>query len=389
MPDVRRVARLVAAMECAAARLGCAMNATASLATGLATAPAAHPAVVGARKFLHDFTPLETVIDGLPTARGGLVAITGPTGSGKTTVCTALQLALRTGRTFAGREVTAGSVLVLAGENADDYAMHLLGAVQHAGLKPEDLSAVTASDTFAIVPGTFDVLQQIDYLDDVLARQGSELVAVFVDTSAAYNVADDENDNVAMRRHASALRELTTLPGKPTVFVLCHPTKNATRDNLTPRGGGAFLAEVDANLTLWKDEAGIVTLHWAGKIRGPTFEPIRFELVPVELEGKVDCRGRPISTVVAQHVADDRAQQLVEKEASDQDVLLGVMLRYPGKSVRDLAMKCGWTNGLGKALSTRVDRRLKALQQHGLVEQDRKGQWRLTNKGQKEAEALR
>lgn len=359
-------------------------------ATAVAVLPATgHPPVIGARQFLRDFRPIEAIIDGLPMPRGGVVSITGPTGAGKTTLSALLQLTFKTGRAFAGREVTAGSVLVLAGENPDDYAMHLMAAAQHAGVKPDDLSGIAETEVLSIVPGTFDVLGELDYLDAVFARQGSELVAVFVDTSAAYNMADDENDNVAMRRHASALRELTTLPGKPTVFVLCHPTKNATRDNLLPRGGGAFLAEVDANLTLWKDEAGIVTLHHAGKIRGPNFEPIRFELVPVELAGKLDCRGRPISTVVAQHAADDRAQQLAEKEVSDQDVLLGVMLQFPGKSMRDLAMKCGWTSGLGKPLTGRIDRRLKALQLHSLVEQDRKGQWRLTIKGEKEAKALR
>ena len=41
---------------------------------------------------------------------------------------------------------------------------------------------------------------------------------------------------------ASMLRELTTLPGRPTVFVLCHPTKTAQREGLLPRGGGAFIS---------------------------------------------------------------------------------------------------------------------------------------------------
>ena len=70
---------------------------------------------------------------------------------------------------------------------------------------------------------------------------------LIIDTSAAYFEGDDENSNVQLGGHASGLRELS-LPGGPTTIINCHPTKNATDDNLVPRGGGAFLAEVDGNL---------------------------------------------------------------------------------------------------------------------------------------------
>src|SRR5262249_19301658 len=49
------------------------------------------------------------------------------------------------------------------------------------------------------------------------------------------------------------MRELQ-LPGGPTTIINCHPTKNATDDNLLPRGAGAFLAEVDGNLTRRKQQ---------------------------------------------------------------------------------------------------------------------------------------
>lgn len=346
------------------------------------------PEVVSAFQLLRDFKPIESIIDGLPTGRGALVALTAPTGHGKTTISALMQVALCRGQMFAGREVTQGSVLVLAGENPDDYTMHLAATAQELGLHAADLARPPPMGQLLVIPGTFDVLYEIEVLKDHLQTYCKDLVSIFVDTSAAFYTGDDENDNVAMRRHASALRELTTLPGRPTVFVLCHPTKNAQRDSLLPRGGGAFLAEVDANLTLWKDEAGIVTLHWCGKIRGPTFEPIRFELAQVELEGFKDARGRPIFSVAARHIADERAELMQAKELDDEDVLLRTMQRNPGASVRDLAMKCGWTSATCQPLATRAARRLKTLQSHGLAEQDRKGKWRLTNKGQKEADQL-
>ncbi len=75
------------------------------------------------------------------------------------------------------------------------------------------------------------------------------------------------------------LRRLTELPGKPAVVVPVHPTRNADREALLPRCGGAFLNEVDANLTLWADiDAGFAQLHRQGKLRGPGFRRIGLDL---------------------------------------------------------------------------------------------------------------
>ncbi len=346
------------------------------------------PKIVSALALLRDFKPIESIVDGLPIGRGAIVAITGQTGHAKTTICTLLEVSLCKGLTFAGRDVTQGSVLVLAGENPHDYTMHLAAQVQDLGMYPAELARPKPEGELLVVPGTFAIDYELDYLIASVKQLGSELVAVVVDTSAAFFTGSEENGNVDMRRHASMLRELSTLPGNPTVFVLCHPTKNAQRDNLLPRGGGAFLAEIDCNLTLWKDEAGIVSLHWGGKIRGPSFDPVRFELVPLTLDGYLDCRGKPISSVVARYVPEERAEQIAAKAISDDDTLLVAMQRKPGGSVRELAMACGWTSGAGKPTTSRVHGRMHALKGHGLVEQDRQGKWRLTPKGAKEADRL-
>jgi hypothetical protein len=340
------------------------------------------PQVYTARAFLNDFKPIESIIDGLPIGRGALVALTAPTGHGKTTIAAAIQVALTTSRRFAGREVTGGSVAVLAGENPDDYAMHLIATLQEQQTPVNQLRHVDTNTDLLVVPGTFNITDCFDHLQSLLSMGAGDLVAVFVDTSAAFFMGEEENGNVDMLRHARALRELTTLPGNPTVFVLCHPTKAAQRDNLLPRGGGAFLAEIDANLTLWKDDAGIITLHWCGKIRGPSFDRIRFELVPVQLEGKRDSRNRPIFSVAARFIPEDHAEPRQAAELGDGNRLLLAMMKKPDGNMP------AWQHHCSFAHKSKVQRLLVELVHNGLAEKGRGGSYRLTSKGKTEAGRL-
>jgi hypothetical protein len=123
---------------------------------------------------------------------------------------------------------------------------------------------------------------------------------VVVDTSAAYRFDADEDDNQASKLWAQNLRRLTRLPGEPAVIVPAHPTKSAGKDGLLPRGGGAFLNEVDGNLTLWADqEAKTTELHWHGKLRGPSFPSITLDLRPHPHPTWRDRQGQPVQMVVA------------------------------------------------------------------------------------------
>jgi hypothetical protein len=353
--------------------------------TGLRRLAATHadtgPKVHTAKAFLEAFRPIETIIEGLPIPRGGVTAITGMTGSGKTTICAAIELALLTGKPLAGRNVSKGAVLVLAGENPDDYAMHLLASMQDAGLTTDEL------DGLFVVPGVFALANGLPALQKATA--GRKLAAVIVDTSVAFNGRGDENGNLEQHDHAVDLRQLATLPGNPAVLVLCHPKLNPTKDTLFPRGGGAFMNEIDANLTVWKDPSGIHALHWCGKIRGASFDPINFEMVNVELAGHRDARGNAIHSVAARHVPDERADAMQAKTLDDENVLLLAMWRNSGASVADLATKCGWTSGTGKPQKSRVARLIETLSAQKLIFKNRSGSWHLTPQGQKAAEEVR
>jgi len=338
---------------------------------------------ITAYKFLQELKPLEQIVDGLPIGRGRLTSITGPTGHGKTTIAALLQTSFVRGLDFAGREVSQGAVIACIGENPEDWGLHSLATMQEQSLEPKDFRQLL------VIPEIFNFDAEWDRLALMAAElTPAELVAIFVDTSAAYFSGDDDNNNVQAGAYARTLRALTELPGGPAVIALCHPVKNATRDSLLPRGGGAFLAEVDANLTVWRDDAGIVTLHWAGKIRGPNFDPIKFQLKPRQIDGYLDAKGRAVSSAVAVHIRDEQAEQLEDKALDDENRLLVAMQRKPGASVADLAIAGGFTNGLCKPQKSRVHRLLERLQQQGLAKRSRTGAWELTRKGQDEANSL-
>src|SRR5262249_61873320 len=119
-------------------------------------------------------------------------------------------------------------------------------------------------------------------------------------------------------RWASLLRSLTELPGGPCVLVACHPTKNADDNNLQPRGGGAFIAEMDGNLTA-KRKDNAIELHWQGKFRGPDFEPVLFQLRSVTHQLLKDSRGRAIPTVIAELLSEEAQQAMRRTAKSDED----------------------------------------------------------------------
>jgi hypothetical protein len=150
-----------------------------------------------------------------------------------------------------------------------------------------------------------------------------------VDTSAAFFEGNEENDNVQLGNHARMLRQLTELPGAPLVIVGCHPVKHATNENMIPRGGGAFLAEVDGNLTCISNER-LVEVHWAGKFRGADFEPLHFELRSVTAQNLRDSNGRQTLTVIAKPIGKERQEEIEADVRSNQEQVLLLLDQSPG-----------------------------------------------------------
>lgn len=316
--------------------------------------------------------PPDYIVDSI-LQRRFIYSLTARTGAGKTALALVLATQVAIGNAIGDIEVTQGRVLYFAGENPDDVRMRWIAMSQNYNF---DIETIPVS----FVPGTFKISQIMARVAKEIEKHG-DMALVIIDTSAAYFEGDDENHNVQAGAHARQLRSLVNLPGGPCVVVLCHPVKNAAADNLLPRGGGAFIAEVDGNLTANKDDS-TVELHWQGKFRGPDFAPLQFVLKTVTHQQLKTSRGRLIPTVIASHLTETAREAMAGVTRSNEDKLLAEISRNEKASLAALAVALGWYFKNGAANRAQVQRSANALIKAKLITRERDG-FALTDKGRK------
>lgn len=329
------------------------------------------PLLLDACDWLDQAVPMEWVVDGL-IQRGQLYAMTAITNHGKTAIGLLMALSVAAGVQFAQRDILPGKVLILCGENPDGFRTRLHATLESMGLEREDIIG-----RVTVLPQALPLVGCVEQIIEEARAQAGDYSMVLVDTSISYYSGDNEDDNLQARTHAWHLRALTELPGHPAIIANCHPTKSADREALLPRGGGAFVNEIDTNLTVWA-EGETATLHWHKKKRGPDFDPI-----PFEFHGKsIEEHGRKVPTVVAAYITEQRDTELRNKRRQTDDRVLYEMLHHPTDGYRDWARACELSG------PSAVHRVMDRLKQDKLVEKYR-GALRLTKQGKDEAERIR
>jgi hypothetical protein len=301
-------------------------------------------------------------------------ALTGQTGHLKTAIALVLAhlIAADKDASFGTHSVEKGRVVYFVGENPDDIRIRVIGA---DALRDDD----TSRDRISFIPGVFDIRQMQSVLAVEMEKLGG-VDLIIVDTSAAYFLGQDENVNPQIGAHARMLRKLTELPGGPCVLVLCHPIKYTTDPSqLLPRGGGAFLAEMDGNLTSWRHDESLVELHH-NKIRGPGFEPMTFRIEKITNPKLADSKGRLISTVRAVPISDQEEETQSRQVRDDEDTLLAALLKDADRSVAELARACDWILLNGEPHKSKVHRSLDRLEKAKFLKKKR-GRCVLTKEG--------
>jgi hypothetical protein len=244
-------------------------------------------------------------------------------------------LAIATGRSdILGREVTKGRVAYLCFENPDDVRMRIKVA---AYLLDVDIGAL--SDKFVIL-GCRAKPNEIVAMLAPMAEDGA-FTLVLVDTFAAFFDGDQVNDPVQAGEFMRRLRPLTQIAGRPAVIVSAHPTKNAGENALIPYGAGAILNEVDGNLTLWRDETGLVSLHWQGKLRGLEFGAVPFRFEITGCPDILDVKGRQVQLPTLRPSSAETAEEREEVSVNQDVALLKAMREDADGSVRTWAVSAG------------------------------------------------
>lgn len=321
---------------------------------------AGKPLLIDGCDFLDHATPPRWLIERV-LQDGQVVSLTAPTNSGKTAVLLSMIMSVLSGQNFGPHAVRRpGRVLVLCGEDPDGFRLRMMATMQHMHVERRQIAG-----NLRIVPKAMALNEALPEIQRECAEWG-DVALVVVDTSVAFFSGGDENSNTEAYAHSRDLRALHDLPGKPTVVVACHPADKAERAMCKPRGGSAFLNEIDCNLILWCEGDGVTELHWSVKKRGPDFDPIWFEFAAQE----VTCAGEKSRQVVAVWVDDERAHARKLQHYHDDNRLLVAMLGGPNDSLRTWARAAGFMCGADgeTAQISKVQRCLVRLMKNKLVE---------------------
>jgi hypothetical protein len=337
----------------------------------------AHPLIIkSSKEFVAGFVPPEYVVVGL-LQRRFFYALTGQTGAGKTAIMLLLSACAALGRSFAGHDTKTIRVLYLAAENADDVRMRWIAFAQQMDF---DINTIEVY----FVEGRFLLSKSMQLLHEEAERRGGEFGLVVVDTGPTFFEGAEENDNKQLGDHARMLRSLIdTVPGGPCVVANCHPTKNAQADQLLPRGGGAYLAEIDGNLTAAKTDS-TVELHWQGKFRGPDFAPMYFLIRTVTHQDLKDLDGRLLPTVIAEHIGDQARDDITAAAQRDEDMVLAYVNANSSASMSSIATAMGWKLYSGEPNKMKAHRCIKELLKAKLIKKTRAGRYKLTPAGKAE-----
>jgi hypothetical protein len=333
--------------------------------------------VTGAGTFMRSYAPISYTLGGILPS-GYLYGLTAKQGSGKTAWKIAATIAVAMNRPdVIGCDVEPGRVAYVTIENPTDFKMKLA-----VNCYAHNISYDEIEPRVAIIDGR-DTPEQIFEGLKLDAEANGSFQLVCFDTFAAGFAAAGAgafNDNEAVLNYVIRLRPLTTLPGLPSVLVAFHPTKNAGEGELIPYGGGSTYNEIDGNLTLWK-EAQIKLYH--NRLRGPEFEPKYFRIEMLSCQDIVDKQGRQILLPVMRHITEIDAAEREKKEGNLDLALLRAMAANPDGTQLE------WTFAIGLRSKSAVNARIQRLRRKKLVEEMLTGKWRLTPKGQKEAETAR
>lgn len=264
-----------------------------------------------------EYRPLVYAVDNL-FVQGQLVAITGKTQSGKTAFAMKLAGCKANGKAFASHDCPQGHVLYIAVENEVDALHRYICMVEtQPGFDEAYFHVRTAKDRKAV--GVI-----LEEFERYAAARKIELSMVIIDTAPAMSPVEDELNNTQQGDYARALRRFCSLPGRPVTLPLCHPNKHPhNASECLPRGGGAFLNELDGNITLWPGD-DVVEVAFT-KLRQLSWQPFQFRFTPIEATKTKDAKDNLLRSVSVEFIDDAERERVSHLRTTNIEKVLSAM----------------------------------------------------------------
>jgi hypothetical protein len=115
---------------------------------------------------------------------------------------------------------------------------------------------------------------------------------------------------------------------------------------------------------------------------------MHFALKTVTHEELKDSKGRLIPTVICEWISEGAKEEIRAQRTADQDHILALIDADPKASLATLATKMGWKLHNGEPNKMKASRMIDDLERHKLIMVTRAGNYRLTDKGQKETKGV-
>lgn len=232
-------------------------------------------------------TPIKWLVSGVLEA-GILAATFGAPASGKSFVAIDLALSIASGRAWNECGVKQGSVVYFAGEGKAGIKRRLTAWMQR---NPESCELIAEhfylSDRACNLPNETALV--LDTLADV-----KNLKLVILDTLQR-TMEGDENSTRDMTAYIKSLDAIKATHPESVVLVV-HHTGHGSADRA--RGSSVLKASLDAEISVSKDDAGVITLKSSKAKDAEPFPPLSFRLESVVLDGWQDEDGQPVTSAV-------------------------------------------------------------------------------------------
>ena len=243
-------------------------------------------------------TPIKWLVSGVLEA-GVLAAAFGAPASGKSFVAIDLALSVASGRAWNDRGVKQGSVVYFAGEGKAGIKRRLTAWIQR---NPESRELIAEhfylSDRACNLPNETALV--LDTLADV-----KNLKLVILDTLRR-TMEGDENSTRDMTAYIKSLDAIKAAHPESVVLVV-HHTGHGSADRA--RGSSVLKASLDAEISVSKDDAGVITLKSSKAKDAEPFPPLSFRLESVVLDGWQDEDGQPVTSAVLSYLENHQQAQ--------------------------------------------------------------------------------